>query len=472
MILLLQLLLLIPFSPMLAQVQVGNDLLGSEAGEQMGMSVTLSGDGSLVAMGGPFKGSSQGSVLVFADAIDDWSFQWSIEGIIGGSSGFSIDISDDGKTLAITSPTTLEGQFNVFTRSGADYVPLGMPVGGPGDPETLFGFKVTLSGDGKRLAAGAISFDGSEPDVGFVQAFELIEGEWQPLGTPLSGTTPFGQLGRGLDLSFDGSIMAVGIPTALDNPGTGEVRVYTIDGDDWEMLGEPIFGGQDLTGYSVALSADGTHLAVGAPLGDGKVSIYEYQGAQWMQLGQNLSIESSASSGADVDISGDGNRVIVGALGSDNPPRPGTVAVYDYDGKDWQPVFDEVKGAVGESFGWSVDLSAEGQTFAVGIPGSDVGDSNQGRVEVYAIDPIQTNVRNLTNEDIQVFPNPTTGPVEITGKDVNYHRVVRVVDITGRHIQESFIRQGMISIGALPSGLYFLHIPTGQSDFVSIKFAK
>ncbi len=457
---------------LLSQEQIGDDLLGTEAFEQMGYSVALSEDGRILVISGPFKGNSQGSVLIYADIFNSWMFQWGVNGIEQGVSGFSNAISDDGKIMVTSSPTTPLGQFNVFEKGGIDYQALGVPVEGPSDGNTLFGYKMAISGDGKRIAAGAIAFDGSEENVGFVQTYEFNEGEWQTLGTPLSGEVPFGEMGRALDLSFDGSIMAVGIPTNLDNLGPSEVQVYQFNGDDWELMGNPISGDEDLTGFSVALSGNGKRVAVGSPLGSGRVNVYEFDGQDWKRFGSEMTIASSRLSGYSVDMSNDGNRVLIGAPGTNITSTQGAVAVYDYDGADWQPVFDEVKGLVGEAFAWSISLAADGQTFAIGIPGSDFGDTDQGRVEVFRIDPVQTNILTFTDQDITTYPNPATDFMSILGSDVNYQRSARIVDVTGKLLHIRYIRNQELNVADLVPGQYHLLVPYGEKHHIPIPFIK
>ncbi|NND08253.1 MAG: T9SS type A sorting domain-containing protein [Saprospiraceae bacterium] len=456
-----------------AQEQIGSDLLGFEADEQYGYSVQLSGDARLVVIGGPFSDDGTGSMRVFADIFNEWSFQWGITGIEGGASGLAVDISDDGNMVAIGSPGTIQGQVNVFEKVGIDYSSIGPGFVGPDELANLFGSAISLSGDGKRVAVGARSFDGVGDDVGYVEVFEFIDNEWRTIGSPLDSPLPFGEMGRSLDLSYDGSIMAIGIPTTPDNTGEGQVQVYKFeDIGDWELMGEPIVGGLDLTGYSVAISGDGMRIAVGAPAGAGKVQVFEYQDDGWQQLGGPMSINSSRVSGFSTDISSDGNRVIVGALGSNSSSTPGAVGVYDFDGTTWSSPFQEITGLVGEAFGWSVSLSADGETFAVGAPGNDDGNNDQGKVEIYEIGPTSVSILDAEAANLSVFPNPTRGLLNIKGPDLDRQRLARVISASGQTVYASYLRAEQMDISQLPSGVYHVLIPHGSSDYVLHKVVK
>ncbi len=453
-----------------AQEQIGADLFGFEAGEQYGYSVSLSEDGRLVAIGGPF--TDDGSIRVFAEIFNEWSFQWGITGVAGGASGLAVDISDDGKIVAIGTPSTIQGQANVFEKTGIEYSAMGPGIVGPDQLSNLFGSALSLSGDGKRLAVGARSYDGADEDVGYVEVFEWVENIWQTVGSPLDSPTPFGEMGRSLDLSYDGTVLAVGIPTQVDNLDNGQVQVFHLNNEDWEPMGEPIVGEQDLTGYSVAISGNGMRVVVGSPAGAGKVQVYEYQDDTWQELGNSLSISTSRVSGFSTDITSDGNRVIVGAIGSNTGPAPGAVAVYDFDGTNWSTPFQEVTGLVGEVFGWSVSLSADGETFAVGAPGNDDGENDQGKVEVYEISPISVSILESIEHDLVLFPNPTPGLLNVTGSDLNRFRLAQVIDASGQIVHTSYVRNNHLDLSRLPGGVYHILLPHGHDNHTMHKVIK
>lgn len=67
-------------------------------------------------------------------------------------------------------------------------------------------------------------------------------------------------------MSADGTIVAVGAPQDVGTD-SGHVRVHKWNGTGWVQRGGDIDGeaAEDRSGYSVALSADGSTLIVGAP---------------------------------------------------------------------------------------------------------------------------------------------------------------------------------------------------------------
>ena len=145
-------------------------------------------------------------------------------------------------------------------------------------------------------------------------------------------------------MSADGTRLAVG---AFFNDGNGDIsghtRVFEYNGTDWAQLGGDVDGeaAGDRSGRSVALSADGTRLAVGAIFNDGvggnfinsgHVRVFDYNGAAWTQIGEDIDGEdASDQSGASVALSADGTRLAVGAYvnGGVNGDFSGHARVYD-----------------------------------------------------------------------------------------------------------------------------------------------
>ena len=101
----------------------------------------------------------------------------------------------------------------------------------------------------------------------------LSVSSWKQLGTDWNGKTAGAELGYAVALSQDGSVMAVGAPHN-DGIGVGYVQVYEYENDaGWRQLGDDLFGKEPVAGFgdSVAVishALSGTIiLAVGAGQG-------------------------------------------------------------------------------------------------------------------------------------------------------------------------------------------------------------
>ena len=139
---------------------------------------------------------------------------------------------------------------------------------------------------------------------------------------------------------------------------------------------------QEYQGYSVSLSSDGTTLAVGAFGHDsdkGTVRIYTYNGTAWTQQGSDLDgAAASDQQGWSVSLSSDGTTLAVGAWGHDS--NKGTVRIYTYNGTAWIQQVSDLDGEAGDQQGRSVSLSSDGTNLAVG---ANRHDSYKGTVRVY-----------------------------------------------------------------------------------------
>jgi hypothetical protein len=140
-------------------------------------------------------------------------------------------------------------------------------------------------------------------------------------------------------------------------------------------------------GYSVALSADGSTLIVGAPAWNGgqahptgTVWIFTRVNGMWVQQGPNLVgtgyTESSfgIGQGTAVALSSDGNTALVGA--PNDSGQLGTVWVFTRSAGVWTQqggkFIPDASGNV--QFGASVALSSDGNTAIVGGPQDSLGD--------------------------------------------------------------------------------------------------
>jgi hypothetical protein len=109
------------------------------------------------------------------------------------------------------------------------------------------------------------------------------------------------------------SLVAVG---AVWSP----VAAAVPDGTVWDQLGVDIDGegSSDQSGYSVAASADGNTVVIGARNNDGNgddsghARVHDWNGSTWTQRGSDIDGEAAGDqSGAAVAMSADGNTVII-----------------------------------------------------------------------------------------------------------------------------------------------------------------
>lgn len=327
----------------------------------------------------------------------------------------------------------------------------------PGDQ---FGMSVAVSGDGNTLAVGAPAEDsalagvtpGSVDDAtagngasnsGAVYVFARIGGVWtQQAYVKASNTAASDAFGGSLALSNDGNTLAVG---ARNQAGSGAAYVFIRAAGAWtQQAFLKAANANDLFGAAVALSADGSTLAVGAsfessaatgvngnPVNDcasaspincasfsGAAYVFVASSGTWSQQAYVKASNTGGSNlfGSAVALSSDGNTLAVGApfensaatgvggnQASDcsgaatNCARfSGAVYVLVRSGGAWsqQAYVKASNTGSSDQLGTSVALSGDGNTLAAGAPGeasssigvngpSDESASGSGAAYVY-----------------------------------------------------------------------------------------
>jgi len=383
-----------------SQTQVGSDIDGEAASDESGSSVSLNSDGTIVAIGADGNngnnGSGSGHVRVYQYSSGSWSQLGSdIDGEAAWDySGNSVSLSNDGTIVAIGAYQndgggSSSGHVRVYQYSSGSWSQMGNDLDGDGN-YNFSGTSVALSGQGYTVAIGAVNTAAG----GNVRVYSYYNDQWNIFGN-FDAEATNDSLGQSVSLSDNGMTVAMGA-TRNDGNGSdsGHVRVYSWDGiSSWIQLGSDIDGeaDSDNSGTSVSLSSDGTKVAIGADgngSDSGHVRVYEYSGSSWSQLGSDIDGEAAGDySGNSVSLSSDGTKVAIGANGNDgNGSDSGHVRVYEYSSGSWTQVVADIDGeAASDESGGSVSLSSDGTKVAIGADGNDENGSDSGHVRVYDI---------------------------------------------------------------------------------------
>ena len=315
------------------------------------------------------------------------------------SSGYSVAMSEDGTRIAIGAPAndgngSNSGHVRVYTRSGSGWAQTGADINGEAINDSA-GYSVAMSRDGNRIAIGAPYNDGSFNDSGHVRVYTWSGTAWTQLGDDINGEALFDQSGYSVAMSRDGSRIAIGAPLNDENGSySGHVRVYTWSGTAWAQTGSDIDGEApgDKSGYSVAMSRDGTRIAIGSGWNDGNgdesghVRVYTWNDTAWVKTGFDIEGEAAADySGSSLAMSANGSRIAIGAGRNDeNGSNSGHVRVYTWNDTAWVKTGDDIDGeAVDDQSGYSVALSADGTRIAIGSVWNDGNGDESGHVRIY-----------------------------------------------------------------------------------------
>jgi hypothetical protein len=280
--------------------------------------------------------------------------------------GDPVAISGDGNTAITTS--TPDDSVNIFVRSNGVWTlqqTVTVNDGGPcvnGGSSPCFGQSLALSNDGNIAIVGAAyktpaTYVLTRSAGVWTEAQKIVPGD-------VSGTSQ--SSGAAVAITPDGATMVSG--DLYDNNGVGAIRVYARSGSTYveqqKLVGSNPMG-TPYQGSSVAISADGTTIAVGGPQDNnqfGAVWIFRKQGSSFVQqakLSQALGM-AGGMQGTQVSLSSDGN--VLAAAGAGGP------FVFDYSGS-WQG--DAVLGLFpGDTNNGSVAMSRDGNTvISLGVSG-------------------------------------------------------------------------------------------------------
>ena len=362
--------------------QIGGDIDGELAEDLAGRSVAISDDGSIIAIGASVNDG--GKVKVYQKSAGNWvQLGTDINGTItNGYIGYGVSLSSDGSVLAVSTNYSFGGKVEVFGYINGNWVQKGVAISAS---YSSFGYSVSLSSDGNTLAIGSPTYNNN---TGRVRIYTYDGANWI-LGGLISGASSGNYFGRSVSLSDDGQKIAIGAPNNLNN--SGYVRVFEYQSSAWVQLGNTILGeaSSDFSGASVSLSADGSIVAIGAQYNDGNggssghVRVFEYS-SNWVQLGSDIDGNVGDQSGYRVSLSSDGKTLAVASpLANSNT---GLVRIYDYNGVGWSQIGSDINGeASGDDFGYSIALDANGTSLVVGVPNNDVNGTESGKVKVFEL---------------------------------------------------------------------------------------
>jgi len=214
--------------------QIGGYIEAEAPFDLSGGSISLSSDGNRIAIGAIFNngGSTNnenlGHVRVFENQSGIWTqFGNDIDGeAIGYESGWSVSLSADGTVVAIGTPNNggngiQAGHVRVYKYESGDWAQIGEDIDGEEEYDKT-GWSVSLSGNGNILAIG-------ELNIARVRLFKNQDGDWLQIGNSIFGDNIEDFVGAKVGLSSDSSTLVIG---ALGNDGNGEdsgqVRVYDL----------------------------------------------------------------------------------------------------------------------------------------------------------------------------------------------------------------------------------------------------
>ena len=405
--------------------QIGDNLIGEFSGDKFGGSISLSDDGSIIAIGAPDNdgnGKESGHVRVFKNIDNIWTqIGEDIDGEAAyDNSGSSINLSSDGSYVSISAPRNDSiattrlwvnggyGHVRVFKNIDNTWAQIGEDIDGEARGN-LSGVH-SLSDDGSIIAIGSGSNSEKARLAGHVRVFKNIDNAWIQIGEDIDGEAAGDRSGSSVSISGDGSIVAIGAP--WNNGGgkqSGHIRIYKNTEGTWTQIGNDIDGesspdAPDNLGSTVCLSNDGSIVAIGSfDLGDdspdlieerdlkSRVKVYKNNSGIWEQIGRDIEGEANDDrSGMSISLSSDGSLLAIGAPYNDDGSgsASGHARIYKNIDNNWIQIIPDIDGNANSDYLGTVSVSGDGNLVAIGAQQYDPRDdaiSKNGYVKVIQI---------------------------------------------------------------------------------------
>lgn len=418
-------------------IQLGSNIKGTNADDAFGRSISLSASGNVIAIGANGANNETGYVRTFT-----WNgTTWVQRGtdIIGDASnnqfGQVVSLSSNGTVLAVAAPfndgstndpNDNRGRVKIYQWNGTAWNQLGANI--DGEAGVWAGYSLSLSSNGLVVAIGVVYDSAAGTQAGSVRIYEWNGTNWIQRGVNIDGEAANSFDGFSVSISSDGSVVALSSPVYN---GVGLVRVFEWVSPDWIQRGASFVGSSSdyQIGYNVALSGNGNTLVVPVPLADtnrGLVRIYDYINLNWVQRGSDIIGKAAEDRfGGQVAITSNGSRLIIGATQNDTASSTkGYAQIYTWNDNAWVQTGSDIIGTNNNDYSGTVSISADGTIVSVGALAHN---NVTGQVRIFkymtpAVPCLPAGTRVLTSNGYKAIEKLTKEDLIVTsdGNAVNY----------------------------------------------------
>jgi hypothetical protein len=316
-----------------------------DSGDNFGISVGVSGDGSTAIIGAirdeDSGGVEVGSAYVFSRPGGGWQIKLAAtDGDNVDRFGSSVGVSDDGTTAIIGADFdedpngTGAGSAYVFRRINGSWQEQAKLAASDGDSDDNFGSSISISGDGNTVVVGAdFDRDVDAAEVGSVYVFTQGGGNWQQQAKLAASDGDNGdRFGSSVGVSSDGTTAIIGADFDEDPNGraAGSTYAFTRMSGGWQEQAKLAAGdgnSGDRFGSSVGVSNDGNTAVIGA-FGDenpngraaGSAYVFTRVSGSWEEQAKLTADDGDRNDlFSEVGVSGDGSTAIIGAAFDEDP---------------------------------------------------------------------------------------------------------------------------------------------------------
>lgn len=385
-----------------------------------GHAVALNAGGDICIIGACMEGRTRaGGAYAFRKVGEEWVSMGKLEpDYYEGESryGYSVAIAPDGSVCAVGAKYKddeaktygLFGAFYLFKNTGTAWE-LSQKIYPHSTTGSSFGWTLTFSNDGSTLAVGWPGYSLQQEAEGGIAIYEKENGKYEYKVVLYDNLAAGAYLGMVKPaFNSNGTICAVGNPNT--EGGYGSVLMFVKDDfGNWSIRQRikdlPVVGWWNHFGHSVDISADGNTLVIGASHYDqfgsdsGSAIIYKKVGSVW-EKETVLNVSGAKASDyiglSGVQISSNGKVCLISSPRAKNGIFNESGAAYIFikgDDGTWTQVNRLEPNPImeGQRFGSDLALSKDGSTCAVGFRGGQHEQS--GFVNIY---------NNLTKKTLAV----------------------------------------------------------------------
>jgi hypothetical protein len=345
--------------------------------DSLGFAAAVTADGNTALIGAPGHGGFAGAAYVFTRTGLGWRQTAELtasDGASGDQFGLSVAITPDGTTAVIGAAwrDSSTGAAYVFTRTGLGWRQTAELTASDSADGDYFGWSVAITAGGTNVVIGA---PGHDSQTGAAYAFSRTWSGWRQATELTAGDGAAGDFfGNSVAITPDGGTALIGAP--YRRTYTGAAYVFTRTWSGWRQATELTASdgaSTDFFGWSAAITADGNTALIGAYGHDsGTAYLFTRDRTGWQQTELAAADKGPSDNfGTSVAITPDGNTALIGAVYHSDA---GAAYLFSRTRDGWQQTELTASDAGSDDeFGMSVAITPDGDTALVGAYRHDSG---------------------------------------------------------------------------------------------------
>ncbi len=459
-------------------IAYGNDI----AVNDIYYTMTLSSDGNTLIIGDAYGNGDNGYGSGLAVVYTNTAGTWSLKGdTIWGEAAFdhfgtAVAINDNGSQIIVSAPNNDNninnaGQVKVFNFDGTNWTQKGADLYGYNDSD-LFGSSVDISNNGNTIAVGATDNDEVPSNSGQTRLYNFVSGAWQQTGNNINGEADGDKSGSAIAISATGDTIAIAARYNDDaGNSAGQVRVYTNcnsssnttisacesytspSGDDtWYTTGiyEDVIPNTSGCDSLITINLTITHSNTGTDTQTACDSYTWIDGNTYTSNNNTATYTLTNSVGCDSVVTLDLTFTTVNTdVIQNNDTLIAQAQGVAYQWLDCNDNYSQIQTANTMLF-----VPENSGDYAVQINDNGCIDTST------CYNVIITNINNIEDNIIEIYPNPAKQFVIITSSKLMQINQISIFDITGTKVftNKNIGDNNLINVSKFQTGTYFIKI--------------